>query len=96
MPKFRLYDSKYEDPSDFDRNKRQKLYKLNDSFSAIPLHERSDLDIVVVLGKPDMFNLIGIKQDLEEAFQRHVDIVRYREKMNLFLKKRIENEAIYV
>lgn len=42
MPKFRLYDSKYEDSSDFDRNKRQKLYKLNDSFSAIPLHERSD------------------------------------------------------
>ena len=34
--------------------------------------------------------------DLEENFQRHVDIVRYRDKMNPFLKKRIENEAVYV
>ena len=58
--------------------------------------ENSDVDIVVVLGKPDLFNLIGIKQDLEETFQRHVDIVRYRETMNPFLKKRIEKEALYV
>ena len=58
--------------------------------------EKSDVDIVVVLGKPDLFNLIGIKQDLEEVFQRHVDIVRYREKMNPLLKKRIDKEALYV
>lgn len=42
MPKFRLYDSKYESPNDFDTNKRQRLYKLNDTFDSIPLHERSD------------------------------------------------------
>jgi hypothetical protein len=42
MPKFHLYDSKYEDGEDFTRNKRQKTYKLNDTFSSIPLHERSD------------------------------------------------------
>ena len=27
-------------------------------------NDDSDIDVVVVLGKPDMFNLIGIKQDL--------------------------------
>jgi hypothetical protein len=43
-----------------------------------------------------MFNLIGIKQDLEEEFHRPVDIVRYREKMNRFLKRRIEKEVVYV
>ncbi len=58
--------------------------------------EESDVDVVVVLSKPDLFDLIGIKQDLEETFQRHVDIVRYREKMNPFLKKRIDKEALYV
>jgi len=58
--------------------------------------QESDIDIVVVLSKPDMFNLIGIKQDLEEEFQRHVDIVRYRERMNPFLRRRIEREVIYV
>ena len=58
--------------------------------------EESDVDVVVILSKPDMFSLVGIKQDLEETFQCHVDIVRYRDKMNPFLKKRIEKEAIYV
>jgi len=60
------------------------------------INDQSDIDVVVVLGKPNMFNLIGIKQDLEEEFQRGVDLVRYREKMNPFLKKRIEKEAVYV
>ncbi len=59
-------------------------------------HDESDIDVVVVLGKPDMFNLIGIKQDLEEEFKCRVDLVRHREKMNPFLKKRIEKEAVYV
>jgi len=58
--------------------------------------EKSDIDIVVVLTEPDALNLIGIKQDLEEEFRCHVDVVRYREKMNPFLRKRIEREAVYV
>jgi predicted nucleotidyltransferase len=60
------------------------------------IDDQSDIDVVVVLGKPDMFNLIGIKQDLEEEFKRSVDLVRHRETMNPFLKKRIEKEAVYV
>jgi len=60
------------------------------------MNDQSDIDVVVELGKPDLFYLIGIKQDLEEKFHRPVDIVRYRERMNAFLKKRIDNEAIYV
>ena len=60
------------------------------------MDEKSDIDVVVELERPDLFNLIGIKQDLEEQFDRPVDIVRYREKMNDFLKKRIDQEAVYV
>ncbi|MBN1971131.1 MAG: nucleotidyltransferase domain-containing protein [Candidatus Delongbacteria bacterium] len=56
----------------------------------------SDIDIVVELSKQDLFNLIGIKQDLENEFNKHVDIISYRENMNSFLKNRINNEAIYV
>ena len=59
-------------------------------------NEKSDIDVVVVLSKMDALNLIGIKQDLEERFRCHVDVVRYREKMNPFLQKRIEREAVYV
>ncbi|MFH1006730.1 MAG: nucleotidyltransferase family protein [Candidatus Latescibacterota bacterium] len=57
---------------------------------------QSDIDIVVTLDPPDFYALIGIKNDIEEEFGRPVDIVRKRDNMNRFLKKRIEQEAIYV
>ena len=60
------------------------------------MNEESDIDVVVELGKPDLFYLVGIKQDLEEKLRRRVDIVRYRDTMNGFLKKRIDKEAVYV
>jgi predicted nucleotidyltransferase len=59
-------------------------------------NKKSDIDVVVVLSRVDALNLIGIKQDLEEQFRCHVDVVRYREKMNPFLRKRIEKDAVYV
>lgn len=60
------------------------------------LAERSDVDIVVELAQPDLLRLVGIKQELEELLQRPVDVVRYRERMNPFLKRRIDVEALYV
>ncbi|MCD6295803.1 MAG: hypothetical protein J7M30_01460 [Deltaproteobacteria bacterium] len=45
---------------------------------------------------PDMFLLGSIKSDLEEKLGIKVDIIRLRKEMNAFLKKRIEQEAIYV
>lgn len=59
-------------------------------------NDSSDIDIVVKLEKQDLFNLIGIKQDLEDIFHRCVDVVSYRNDMNKFLKSRIEKEVIYV
>ena len=66
------------------------------SFARNTATEESDLDIVGVLPKQDVFELIGIKQSLEETFRRHVDVVSYRPKMNPFLKKKIDSEAIFV
>ena len=60
------------------------------------MNSESDIDVVVVLEKQDLLNLIGIKQDLEEQFSVPVDIVSYRERMNDYLKSRIEDEALYV
>ncbi len=59
-------------------------------------NDESDVDVVVVTKYPDLFDLIGIKQDIEEKLNRKVDVVRLRPSMNKFLKKRIEKEAIYV
>ena len=58
--------------------------------------EESDVDIVVEIAEPDLQTLVGIKQELEELLQRPVDVVRYRENMNRFLKQRIERDAVYV
>ena len=59
-------------------------------------HPGSDIDVVVELAHQDLFALIGIKQELEEQLQQPVDVVSYREKMNGFLRNRIEKEAVYV
>ena len=58
--------------------------------------ENSDVDIVVETETPNLFNLVHIKESLEALYHTHVDIVRYRETMNPYLKKYIEQEAIYV
>jgi predicted nucleotidyltransferase len=58
--------------------------------------DTSDVDVVVELARPDLLALVGIKQELEELLHQPVDIVRYREQMNPCLKRRIEQEAIYV
>jgi uncharacterized protein len=56
----------------------------------------SDLDIVVELERADLFILSDIKQDIEEAVGRTVDIIRLRPRMNEHLRRRIESEAVYV
>jgi predicted nucleotidyltransferase len=65
------------------------------SFARGDMTTESDIDVVVLLEKQDLFNLIGIKQDLEEQLGLPVDIVSYREKMNNYLKRKIEDEALY-
>lgn len=58
--------------------------------------DESDVDIVVEMGKPDLFYMVHIKETLEKEFQRPVDIIHNRDKMNTFLKERINMEAVYV
>lgn len=56
----------------------------------------SDLDIFVDLSPVKAFELIGIKQDIEELTKRRVDIVVLREKMNPYLRSRIERDGIVI
>lgn len=56
----------------------------------------SDIDVVIRLGKPDLFLLAGIKDDLEAQLHSPVDLVTYRESMNPLLRERIDREAVYV
>jgi predicted nucleotidyltransferase len=40
--------------------------------------------------------MVHIKDAMEQALHLPVDIVHYQEKMNQFLKQRIDQEAVYV
>ena len=56
----------------------------------------SDIDVVVETKTPDMFAIVHAKQTLENLFHSNVDIIRYRDKMNPYLKQNIEKEAVFV
>lgn len=56
----------------------------------------SDVDICVRTETPNPFVLVHLKEAIETLLNKPVDIVRLRETMNPFLKKRIEQEAQYV
>jgi uncharacterized protein len=60
------------------------------------VREDSDVDLYVTTKTPNPFTLVHVKDQIENGLCRHVDIIRVREKMNPFLKKRIEEEGIYV
>lgn len=60
------------------------------------VREDSDVDICIKTKTPDPFAIVHIKEEIESWIRKHVDIVRIREKMNPFLRERIEKEGIYV
>jgi len=59
-------------------------------------HEGSDIDIIVEQKIPDLFILGTIKTELEEEFGTKIDIIRLYDGISEFLKKRIDQESIYV
>lgn len=71
---------------EFEQELGIKKIGIFGSYARGEVHEGSDIDIVVEMENPDLFNLIGIK----------VDVVRLRDKMNKFLRQRIVKDAIYV
>ena len=56
----------------------------------------SDVDVCVDTETPNPFILMDMKEYLEQLFGCPVDIVRNHKNINPFLKKRIENEGIFI
>lgn len=57
--------------------------------------DASDVDIVVEM-PPDLFQMVHMKEELEQLLSASVDLVRYQKYLNALLKRRIDTEAIYV
>ena len=53
------------------------------------------MDIVVEM-PPDLFQMVHMKEELEQILDASVDLIRYQKYLNALLKRRIDNEAIYV
>ena len=66
------------------------------SYARSEANSDSDLDIVVEISNIDMFLLVHMKDELETLFNTKIDIVRYRKRMNKYLKSHIDEEAVYV
>lgn len=58
-------------------------------------HLNSDIDIVVHM-QPDMLKRVRLKAELEKILGKEVDVIRYRDSMNPYLKARIDQDVIYV
>lgn len=56
----------------------------------------SDIDIAIDTKLSDYFLLYDFKEDLEKQFNKKVDVVRIREKMNPYLRSRILKDGISV
>lgn len=59
----------------------------------------SDVDIVYQMeatARPTLFLLAQLRDELVAVLHRPVDLIEYRERMPLRLKKRIGKEAVYV
>jgi len=79
----------------FDRYRISRL-ALFGSFARGENRDDSDIDIAIETDLRDYFKLYDFKEELEKQFRTKVDIVRLRKKMNPVLKKRIDNEGMYV
>jgi len=64
------------------------------SYARDEANQESDIDIFVQM-RPKLLDMIAIKQLIEEDLHHKVDIVRLRDKMNPYLKKRILRDGIY-
>ena len=58
--------------------------------------EESDVDVCVDLEYPSLFNLVHIKEELQQLFGKTVDIIRIRPEMDALMKRDIMMEGLYV
>lgn len=55
----------------------------------------SDVDIFISMKKPNLITLSRIRIEMEERIKTHVDLIHYQEKMNPFLKARIDKDGVH-
>jgi len=57
--------------------------------------DTSDIDLFVEM-KPDLFSIVGLKREIEEALSRPVDIIRKHKHLKPLFYEMIEKDITYV
>jgi predicted nucleotidyltransferase len=65
------------------------------SYARNEANDESDIDIFVTM-PPKMFQLIALKQQIEDDLKKSVDILREHKQMKPFLLKMIHKDISYV
>jgi len=65
------------------------------SYARDEAKEDSDIDIFVKM-KPNLFKLVGLKQQIEEDLKKKVDVIREHKHIKPFLLKMIQKDIEYV
>ena len=73
----RLTNQTKEKIKDILQNYNIKRAGIYGSYARGEANKSSDIDIVVELSKKSLFELVGVKQDIEEATGLEVDITTY-------------------
>ena len=84
-----------EHKEEFAKRYGVKDIALFGSYARDDAKEDSDIDIFVKM-EPDLFKLIGLKQEIEENLQKNVDIIREHNNLKPFFLKIIKKDMIYV
>ena len=66
------------------------------SFARDEGRKDSDIDIIITLTKPDLFQYATIARQLETVFGRHIDLISSKSTFPESFLKRLEKEVIYV
>lgn len=56
----------------------------------------SDIDVCIKLKHPDLYNMSGIQEELENIFKSKVDLVSLGAIFRPVFKKNLERDAVYV
>ena len=81
------------------KKKYAKQYGIEDigifgSYARGEAKEESDVDVFLKLKHSNLFLLSRIRIEIEDLLGIHTDVVQVRDRMNSYLKKHIEEEAI--
>ncbi len=80
---------------EFKEKYRVEKIGLFGSYAREEATEASDIDIFVTM-QPKMFDMIALKQQIEEDLEKRVDVIREHKYMKPLLLKMIQKDISYV